>query len=59
MVELSWPPRTIGSLTIVQLACLASSKPPGRRSFDTGADFSVEVRAEAEQEAAWTGTAPI
>ncbi len=59
MTELQWPPEVVGRLTIAQIACLASERPPGEpggraKSYDEMA--AAIARAEAE-EAAWRGDA--
>jgi hypothetical protein len=56
MVELGWPPATIAALTLEQVACLASAKPPGRRMIGSPAEFAQLAEADKKAEDAWLGS---
>ena len=53
MREIPWAtPEALGRLTIPQLACLGSEKPPGNTSGSAEA-FQEYLRRRAAEEAAW------
>lgn len=56
MTELHWPPDVVGRLTVAQLACIGSDRPPGdagpARSFD---QMAARLAAQAAEDAAWRG----
>jgi hypothetical protein len=55
MVELGWPPATIAAMTLEQVACLASKKPPGKKSIDSAEDHAAQAQAEKKAEREWRG----
>ena len=45
MTELHWPPETIGRLTIPQMICILSDRPPGRQpDLPKSEDDGVQAR---------------
>jgi hypothetical protein len=48
MNELHWPPAVLRKLTISQLICLLSERPPGRERISTPEEYQA-VTASANQ----------
>jgi hypothetical protein len=55
MTELQWPPDRLGRLTVPQLACLGSPRPPGGGGPKTTWDeMKAALDAMAAEAAAWS-----
>lgn len=54
MTELNWPPHVLAKMTIPQLLCLNSEKPPSAPgAIKTAEDFQAMLERKAAEDAAW------
>lgn len=57
MADAGWHPEAIGRLTLAQLACLGSERPPGARPAAASLDEALARLDEiAAEESAWSSS---